>query len=178
MDLTYRWREKSHWKTDLELPKFRLCFKILFMLFTHVIYYSYYVSWKNQEGKLAERGDSSLCSEDSRILEYECRECRYRRTNVSEVQTNCLFRVDVGNTHLHNLGTYHISFYTASSPGNENLRHHRCENFIPRISTFVLQTVSPDTINLHTRRQFHWATWPVKTITASEIIIYCRGSPG
>jgi hypothetical protein len=79
---------------------------------------------------------------------------------------------------LHNLGTYYISLYTASSPGNENHRHRRCENRISRVCTFVLQAVSPDTINLHTRRQFHRARWPVKMITASEIIIYCTGSPG
>jgi len=113
---------------------------------------------KNQEDKLAERGDGNLCSEDSRILGSECRECRYRSINVSEVQSDCLFRVDAGNMHLHNFGTYYISFYTASSPGNENRRHRRCENCIPCVSTRVLQAVSPDTINLPTRRQFHRAT--------------------
>lgn len=133
---------------------------------------------KNWEGKLAERGDGSLCSEDSRILGSECRKYPYTSTNVSEVQTDNLFRIDAGNTHLHNLGTYYISLYTASSPGNENHRHHRCKNCISRVSTHVLQAVSPDMTNLHTRRQFHRTRWPVKTITASEIIIYCRGSPG
>lgn len=33
-------------KTDLELPKFRLGFKILFMLFIQATDYSNYVSWK------------------------------------------------------------------------------------------------------------------------------------
>lgn len=179
IDLTYRWREKSSWKTDLERPKFTLRFKILFVLFIHATYYWYYVFWKkNQEGKIAERGDGSLCSEDSRILGSECRECRCTRTNVSEVQTDGLIRVDAGNTHLHNLGTYYISLYTASSPGNENHRHRHCENCIPRVSTCVLHAVPPDAINLHTRRKFQRAIWPVKMITASEIIIYSRGSPG
>lgn len=122
----------------------------------HILFVLFFLK-KNQEEKLSERGDVSLCSEDSRILGSECRECRYTRTNVSEVQTDCLFRVEAGNTHLHNHGTYYISLYTASSPGNENHRHRRCENCIPRVSTCVLQAVSPDIINLHTRRQFRRA---------------------
>jgi hypothetical protein len=41
---------------------------------------------KNQEGTLAERGDGSLCSEDSRSLGSEWRECQYTRTNDSTIR--------------------------------------------------------------------------------------------